>query len=92
MGNRLYIGNLSYDTTRDSLETTFGALGQVDEITMPTDRETGQMRGFAFVTMGSEQDARAAIEQLNGSSLDGRELKVNEAKERSDRGGGGGRY
>ena len=88
MGNRVYVGNLSYDTTRESLETAFSALGKVSEIAIPTDRETGRMRGFAFVTMGSAQDANAAIAQLNGSMLDGRALKVNEAQERSAGGGG----
>jgi RNA recognition motif-containing protein len=88
MGNRVYVGNLSYDTTRESIETAFAAVGQVGEITIPTDRETGRTRGFAFVTMGSAQDANAAIEQLNGSMLDGRALRVNEARERSAGGGG----
>ena len=90
MGNRVYVGNLSYDTTRESLETAFSAVGQVREISMPTDRESGRMRGFAFVTMGSAQDANAAIAQLNGSMLDGRTLKVNEAQERPAGGGGRG--
>ena len=90
MGNRVYVGNLSYDTTRESLETAFSAVGQVREISMPTDRESGRMRGFAFVTMGSAQDANAAIAQLNGTMLDGRTLKVNEAQERPAGGGGRG--
>ena len=90
MGNRVYVGNLSYDTTRESLETAFSAVGQVREISMPTDRESGRMRGFAFVTMGSAQDANAAIAQLNGTMLDGRALKVNEAQERPAGGGGRG--
>jgi cold-inducible RNA-binding protein len=88
MGNRVYVGNLSYDTTRESLETAFSALGKVSEISMPTDRESGRLRGFAFVTMGSAQDANAVIAQLNGSMLDGRALKVNEAQERPTGGGG----
>ncbi|MBI4700124.1 MAG: RNA-binding protein [Deltaproteobacteria bacterium] len=90
MGNRVYVGNLSYDTTRESLEAAFSAIGQVREISIPTDRESGRMRGFAFVTMGSAQDANAVITQLNGSMLDGRALKVNEAQERPAGGGGGG--
>jgi cold-inducible RNA-binding protein len=90
MGNRVYVGNLSYDTTRESLEAAFSAVGQVREISMPTDRESGRLRGFAFVTMGSAQDANAVIAQLNGSMLDGRALKVNEAQERPAGGGGGG--
>ncbi len=92
MGNRLYVGNLSYNTSRESLEAAFASAGDVREIAMPTDRETGQLRGFAFVTMGSAQDANSAIAQLNGMMLDGRALKVNEAQERPARGGfGGGR-
>ena len=77
MGNRLYVGNLSYNTSRESLEAAFAGAGDVREVAMPTDRETGQMRGFAFVTMGSAQDANSAIAQLNGMMLDGRALKVN---------------
>ncbi len=90
MGNRLYVGNLSYSTTRETLESAFAAAGQVREIAMPTDRETGQPRGFAFVTMGTAQEATNAISQLNGVMLDGRTLKVNEAQERPPREGGGG--
>jgi cold-inducible RNA-binding protein len=90
MGNRLYVGNLSFNTTRESIEAAFSAAGEVREIAMPTDRETGQMRGFAFVTMGSASAATNAISQLNGAMLDGRALKVNEAQERPAGGGGGG--
>jgi RNA recognition motif-containing protein len=91
MGNRLYVGNLSFNTSRESLEAMFSAAGEIREIAMPTDRETGQPRGFAFVTMGSAQEANAAISQFNGTMLDGRSLKVNEAQERPAGGGGGGR-
>jgi cold-inducible RNA-binding protein len=90
MGNRLYVGNLSFNTSQQSLETAFAAVGEVREVAMPTDRETGQFRGFAFVTMGSAQAATAAISQLNGTMLDGRPIKVNEAQERPPRSGGGG--
>jgi RNA recognition motif-containing protein len=90
MGNRLYVGNLSFNTSRESLEAMFASAGQVREVAMPTDRETGQPRGFAFVTMGSPQEANTAIAQLNGTMLDGRPLKVNEAQERPGGGGGGG--
>src|SRR4051812_31930684 len=90
MGNRLYVGNLSFGTTRETLEAAFSAVGEVREISMPTDRETGQPRGFAFVTMGTAQAASGAISQLNGTMLDGRSLKVNEARERPAGGGGGG--
>jgi cold-inducible RNA-binding protein len=84
MGNRLYVGNLSFNTTRETLEAAFTSAGEVREVTMPTDRETGQPRGFAFVTMGSAQAANSAISQLNGMMLDGRPLRVNEAQERPD--------
>jgi RNA recognition motif-containing protein len=90
MGNRLYVGNLSFNTTQATIEAAFAAAGEVREVAMPTDRETGQPRGFAFVTMGSAQAANAAIAQLNGQMLDGRNIKVNEAQERPQRGGGGG--
>ena len=90
MGNRLYVGNVSFNTSRESLEAAFMAAGEVREVSMPTDRETGQPRGFAFVTMGSEQAATNAISQLNGVMLDGRSLRVNEAQERPQGGGGGG--
>jgi RNA recognition motif-containing protein len=92
MGNRLYVGNLSFSTTQATVEAAFSAAGEVREVAMPTDRETGQPRGFAFVTMGSAQAANAAIAQLNGAMIDGRSIKVNEAQERPPRGGGGGGY
>ncbi len=90
MGNRLYVGNLSFSTTQASIESAFAAAGEVREVAMPTDRETGQPRGFAFVTMANAQAANNAIAQLNGMMLDGRSIKVNEAQERPQRGGGGG--
>jgi RNA recognition motif-containing protein len=90
MGNRLYVGNLSFSTSSETLQATFAAAGEVREVTMPTDRETGQPRGFAFVTMGNAQQASAAIAQFDGFMLDGRPLRVNEAQERPQRGGGGG--
>jgi len=91
MGNRLYVGNLSFDTNDDSLRAAFAADGRnVKEVTIMTDRETGRPRGFGFVEMGSSQDAEAAISALDGSDLDGRSIKVNEAKEREPRSGGGG--
>jgi RNA recognition motif-containing protein len=92
MGNRLYVGNLSFSTTQATVEAAFSAAGEVREVAMPTDRETGQPRGFAFVTMGNAQAANAAIAQLNGAMIDGRSIKVNEAQERPPRGGGGGGY
>ena len=92
MGNRLYVGNLSFSTSRESLEAAFAAAGEVREISIPTDRETGQPRGFAFVTMGSAQAAADAIAKMNGAMLDGRPLRVNEAQERPRGGGGGGGF
>src|SRR5215472_406971 len=91
MGNKLYVGNLSYSTTEDTLRNAFAADGRkVDEVAIISDRATGQPRGFAFVTMGSSEDAQAAISTLDGKELDGRTLRVSEARERTDRGGGGG--
>ncbi|MBP6004320.1 MAG: hypothetical protein KA746_12875 [Pyrinomonadaceae bacterium] len=91
-GNKLYVGNLSYDTNRESLIAAFSSVGEVREVVIVMDRETGKPRGFAFVTMGSAQAAASAISQLNGVMLDGRPIKVNEAQERTARpsGGGGG--
>jgi RNA recognition motif-containing protein len=91
MGNRLYVGNLSFSTSREAVEAAFASAGTVLEVAIPTDRETGQPRGFAFVTMGSDKEANAAIAQLNGMILEGRPLRVNEAQERPGGGGGGGR-
>ncbi len=90
MGNRLYVGNLNFGTTPETLTAAFAAVGEVREVAMPTDRETGQPRGFAFVTMGNAQQANEAISRLNGMMLEGRPLRVNEAQERPARGGGGG--
>lgn len=92
MGNRLYVGNLSFNTSRDTLEQAFSVAGEVQDVGMPMDRETGQPRGFAFVTMGSDQAAQVAIQKLNGKDIDGRQIKVNEAQEREQRGGGGGGF
>jgi RNA recognition motif-containing protein len=87
--NKLYVGNLSFSTTAEAVETLFAAIGEVREVAMPTDRETGRPRGFAFVTMGTPEIAETAARQLDGTMLDGRPLRVNEAQERS--GGGRGR-
>ena len=85
MSNRLYVGNLSYDTTQDTLQSFFASCGDVLETFLATDRETGRTRGFAFVTMKTEVDANNALAQLNGAMLDGRPLRVNVAEERPAR-------
>jgi cold-inducible RNA-binding protein len=92
---KLYVGNLSYDTTESSLESLFSQAGEVVEAAVVTDRETGRSRGFGFVEMADEAGAAAAIEQFNGKELDGRTIRVDEARprrSRDDRGGGGGGY
>ncbi len=90
MGQRLYVGNLSFNTTADTLRAEFSAHDEVTDVHLVTDRETGRARGFGFVTMGSPQGAQKAIAAMNGTVVDGRPLKVNEAEERQARGGGGG--
>jgi cold-inducible RNA-binding protein len=90
MGNRIYVGNLSFSATSDSVRNAFAAIGTVTDVHLVTDRQTGQPRGFAFVTMGTDQEAAKAIAELNGTVLDGRPLRVNEAQERPSRDGGGG--
>ncbi len=91
MGSRLYVGNLSFDTTQDTLVTAFEQDGRkVKDVKVVTDRDTGRPRGFAFVEMSNDQEAQAAIQAMDGTELDGRTLKVNEAQERRPRGGGGG--
>ncbi len=87
---KIYVGNLSFDTNEGTLRETFAAHGDVEEVAVITDRDTGRPRGFAFVTMPDDSAARAAIDALNGKELDGRTLNVNEAKAKTDRGGGGG--
>jgi RNA recognition motif-containing protein len=90
MGNRLYVGNLSYGTTENALRALFEKNGRkVVEVKLVTDRETGQARGFGFVELETPAQAQQAIAELNDRDLDGRRLVVNEAQERSDRGGGG---
>ena len=90
MSSRLYVGNLSFHTTTDTVRQHFSAVGEVSDAHVVTDRETGRSRGFGFVTMASADLAARAISELNGSVLDGRPLRVNEAEERQSRGGGGG--
>jgi RNA recognition motif-containing protein len=90
MGNRLYVGNLSFHATADTIRAAFAPFGVVSDVHVASDRETGQSRGFAFVTMGTSQEAQNAMAQMNGAMLDGRSLRVNDAEERQGGGGGGG--
>ena len=90
MGKRLYVGNLSWDTTEDNLRAAFSLNGRnVTDCHIVSDRETGRPRGFAFVEMSSDQEAQDCIKDLDGTNLDGRDIRVNEAQERQNRGGGG---
>jgi RNA recognition motif-containing protein len=88
MGRKLYVGNLPYSATDSSLRTAFSASGTVDSVSLITDRDTGQSKGFAFVEMSTDQEAQAATQALNGTSLDGRQIKVSEAKPKASGGGG----
>lgn len=85
----IYVGNLSYDVTEADLKTVFEEYGSVKRVQLPTDRETGRMRGFGFVEMSEDAEEQAAIEALDGAEWMGRDLKVNKAKPRENRGGGG---
>jgi cold-inducible RNA-binding protein len=90
MSTKLYVGNMSFKTTEDGLRTTFSQFGSVTDVYIANDRETGRPRGFAFVTMGTPEEAKLAIEKMNGIDLDGRQLTVNEARPKEEMGGGGG--
>src|ERR671917_2346477 len=90
MGTRLYVGNLNFRTTGDDLRELFSQAGEVESASVIEDRETGRSRGFGFVEMATPEGAQAAIEQFNGKDLNGRNLTVNEARPKADRGGGGG--
>jgi RNA recognition motif-containing protein len=90
VGKKLYVGNLSYDTSDSKLQEMFEEFGGVQSAQIIMDRETGRSKGFGFVEMGSEEEAKAAINGLNGKEIGGRVLTVNEARPREDRGGGGG--
>jgi RNA recognition motif-containing protein len=98
MSTRLYIGNLSYNTTQEQLHELFGAHGTVNDVDLIVDKFSGRPRGFGFVTMETKEAAEAAIQALNGKNIDGRDLTVNEARPREERaprsggGGGGGGY
>ncbi len=90
MSNKLFVGNLSFNTTENDLQDAFAAHGQVMEVNIPQDRMTNKPRGFGFVTMGTPQEAASAVEALNGRDMDGRALTVNIARPREERPGGGG--
>ena len=91
MTMKLYVGNLSFETSSNDLQTLFAQAGTVESVSLIEDRETGRSRGFGFVEMSTKEEGAAAIQQFNGKDLGGRALNVNEAKPREDRGGGGGR-
>jgi RNA recognition motif-containing protein len=90
MSSRLYVGNLSYDTDTETLRQAFATSGEVTDAHVVTDRESGRSRGFGFVTMATPDQAKKAIETMNGAVIDGRSIRVNEAEERPRGGGGGG--
>src|SRR6266568_2835172 len=92
MGTKLYVGNLPFNTTENELQELFSQAGAVQEVTLMQDRFTGKSRGFAFVTMSSDEEAQNAISKLNGQSIEGRSLTVNEARPREQRPPGGGGY
>ncbi len=91
MNNKLFVGNLSFNTTESDLQDAFAAHGTVLEANLMMDRATGRPRGFAFVTMGNDEEAQKAMTAMNGATMDGRNLTVNVAKPREERSGGGGR-
>ncbi|HME09119.1 MAG TPA: RNA-binding protein [Bryobacteraceae bacterium] len=86
----IFVGNLSFSTTEDALRSLFEAYGAVDRVSIVTDRETGQPRGFGFVEMSVDTEGNRAIDALNGTELNGRALNINEARPKEERGGGGG--
>ena len=88
---KLYVGNLPHSANQQTLQDIFSKCGTVESINVISDRDTGQSKGFAFVEMSSKAEAQKAIQEFNGSSLDGREIKVNEAKPQEKRSGGGGK-
>ena len=92
MSTKLYVGNLAFQTTSQELQQLFGQAGTVNSASVVEDRDTGRSRGFAFVEMSSAEEATSAIAQFNGKEVGGRALKVNEAKPRENRGGGGRSY
>ena len=91
MSTRLYVGNLSFNTSTETVRAAFEEFGTVSDVHLVSDRETGRPRGFGFVTMGSPEEAKKAIEGMDGQMPDGRPLRVNEAQDKPRSGGGGGR-
>ncbi len=87
---KIYVGNLPYSATEEQIREKFGEFGEVEEVALPADRETGRPRGFGFVTMNDDEAGKAAIAAVNGFEMDGRQLRVDEAKPRREGGGGGG--
>ena len=92
MGNKLYVGNLSFNTTEIAIQDLFSQFGTVSEVLLMQDKFTGRSRGFAFVTMSSDAEAQEAVNKAHGQELDGRQLTVNEARPREDRPAGGGGF
>jgi RNA recognition motif-containing protein len=90
VGKKLYVGNLSFDTSETQLRESFAPFGSVQTVQIIMDRDTGRSKGFAFIEMGSDAEAQAAIDGLNGKSVDGRTIAVNEARPKESRPGGGG--
>ncbi len=90
MSTKLYVGNLSFNTTNQDLQDLFAQVGTVESANVVEDRDTGRSRGFSFVEMSSKEEGQNAIEQLNGKEVDGRGLNINEARPREERSGGGG--
>jgi len=90
MGRKLYVGNLPYSVTEESLKEKFSQFGQVESVNLIIDRDTGRSKGFGFVEMGSDAEAQAAIKSLDGTDYEGRPLRINEAKPQQKRSGGGG--
>jgi len=88
MTKKLFVGGLSWDTTDDGLRQAFASYGEITEAKVITDRDTGRSRGFGFVTFDQDEDAKTAISKMDGTNLDGKTIKVNEAQEKSPRGGG----
>lgn len=89
MATKIYVGNMSFDTTEEQLKEAFAAIGQVDSVSLITDRYSGRSKGFAFVEMANDDEAKTAISQLDGKEVGGRTLKVSEARPREERGQGG---